>query len=820
MKKRALASAAVILVLLGAWLVRGGREGPEPSAPAVASGEEPAPRALEPPSPPPEAAERAGSDARTPAEPPPDGPVVAEGPSRIHMVITDLADVPVAGARVQTFEDSEPAVRETSADGRATLPVAPSASRRDSMRLAIDAEGFVHVRVYYMRLPDLHVRLSRAVTLSGRVLDASTGAPVAGARVLGIHETCKFDCEPPQALSDDEGRYAIDGVPSERKTHVLVSAEGYADRFFAFELPADPKGVVHDLELERGVLVTGRVVAKENGSPIPDVLVQDGYGKKSHGDDGGTFQHRLLPSDGEIELRFFAAGRCSAWCKWKPEDVTSPVLVELPASAPVRGIVTDPEGNPIAGARVRVDRDYRAESRRRTEGKPPSPLDDYPPSWRIEEEGYFSSGTTDADGRFETGGVVPWDRAYRARVTCDGYRTSEEPIAVTESGGWIEVALQPVLDRSRGAGEIAGRLTLNGEPVAGYVSWTGGARSGGEDVDVRGDFRLTDVEPGRVRLRVWLEEDGYNRFLGGAGEVEVAVGTGEEVRHDFDLHVDLAPITGHLLRSDGAPAPGIALMAVTQEDRFDCQSDAEGAYSVGVPAGTLCDLLVWRAHESVSRKGVLAGSSGVDLVLPALGELRFRALDAETRACLSSYDVWWRRPEETRFDSGGVTDWEGRDEHGWYDIDVAAGTIDLLFRADEQGYQPVQRDGVVVHQGQSTEVEVVMRKGLRAEFRLAEEAEFPKGHTVLFLEADAWAGVRHWTEHGGNTWDGGERYPGPTLFSRAVHFENGRATVQGLAPGLHRFKIFPEDLVIEPAEVRLGPEASTEPIQLRWRRGE
>lgn len=88
----------------------------------------------------------------------------------------------------------------------------------------------------------------------------------------------------------------------------------------------------------------------------------------------------------------------------------------------------------------------------------------------------------------------------------------------------------------------------------------------------------------------------------------------------------------------------------------------------------------------------------------------------------------------------------------------------------------------------------------------------PGHHPLFLLPADIWPDVLK-TESG---WDFGGRLAGSTLPS--LHFDrSGQATLRGLAPGLHRFKVFPDDLVIEPAEIELTSEPS-EPIVITWRR--
>ena len=68
------------------------------------------------------------------------------------------------------------------------------------------------------------------------------------------------------------------------------------------------------------------------------------------------------------------------------------------------------------------------------------------------------------------------------------------------------------------------------------------------------------------------------------------------------------------------------------------------------------------------------------------------------------------------------------------------------------------------------------------------------------------------------SWDGGARYPGRSLFERALRFErDNEARIGGLPAGRHRFKVFEADLVLEPEEILLG-EGEEKSLTLRWRR--
>lgn len=65
-------------------------------------------------------------------------------------------------------------------------------------------------------------------------------------------------------------------------------------------------------------------------------------------------------------------------------------------------------------------------------------------------------------------------------------------------------------------------------------------------------------------------------------------------------------------------------------------------------------------------------------------------------------------------------------------------------------------------------------------------------------------------------WDAGSL--SNSIFDRLVSLTDPGTTLRGLAPGSYRFKVFPDDLVLEPTELVLKPDAVAEEVPVRWRR--
>jgi hypothetical protein len=114
-------------------------------------------------------------------------------------------------------------------------------------------------------------------SIAGRVLTADTGRPVKRARVVvsGGGRGGR------SAATDDQGRYAVTGLPAGNYT-ITASRAGFVDAIFGQRRPLQPGAPVPvtdgaavtsvDLRLTRGGVITGRVL-DEDGEPLARALV-------------------------------------------------------------------------------------------------------------------------------------------------------------------------------------------------------------------------------------------------------------------------------------------------------------------------------------------------------------------------------------------------------------------------------------------------------------------------------------------------------------------------------------------------------------------
>ena len=147
--------------------------------------------------------------------------------------------------------------------------------------IAVDAPGhatWFHCSVVVLegRYDIGRVRLARGRVLSGRVIDAATGAPVAGALVRYLpHEgmfgtTCRANLRKIGSLAttDGNGDFTLDDLPN-RNVHLLVAAEGYAFDARRIALPASTNRL--EIPLESGATIEGTLSSTSGGMAAGEV---------------------------------------------------------------------------------------------------------------------------------------------------------------------------------------------------------------------------------------------------------------------------------------------------------------------------------------------------------------------------------------------------------------------------------------------------------------------------------------------------------------------------------------------------------------------
>lgn len=739
-----------------------------------------------------------------------------EDASGIRLTVTDSAGAPIAGARVQTFSDSVPGMRTTDGNGACVLPVAAGDG---AAKIFVEADGYHHKRALYSRLEELRVRLPRETTVFGTLRDARSKQPVSGAEMRRNHNDCR-GCEADEATTDDDGTFELVGMPVGKRLLVLAVAEGYPRQVVSLELESASERTQHDLELLRGVAVSARVVDLTTGLPVEGVAVTDyGYSGEVLARSGadGNIRALFVERDTEYTLGLTAAGYCRMRCTYTPEQVAAGQIgdITMPRAVPFVGTVRGVHGQPVAGARIGVRTDHGAAARHRNADDARNPLESLPASWRVDDEGHAVSATTDAEGRFETPGVLPWSGFKEVFVGHDDYRSAKQ--TVEQVGGPGErVDLVFSLTPLGSIGTVAGLLTVNGQPREGHVRWKGGTRSGSVRVERSGRFRIEDVEAGAVELTAAPGGFGSNIEWGNARHV-LQVRGGEERACDFALEVAVSTISGTVIHEGGLPLMDVGVDASSHGGSYRTKTGSSGTYSLKVPATGAYRVSMSHGGDTQLREGVAPGTTGLDFVVKQSGQLRYRVVDKISGKLVERFEFSFRQTSGGEH-SGSESSWARRgDSEGWSTRELPVGQYELMVHANRLGYRPARIGQVVVRAGnEPTKVTIEVESGATVELRLGHGAKpLPRSCALLLLEESAWEDVRYRKgAGGGNNWDGGPGYPGSSVFDQFVVFERGTATLRGLAEGRYRFKAFGADIALSPEYVDVGRVDSV--IEVRW----
>jgi len=344
--------------------------------------------------------------------------------------VLDLEKRPLAGVEVSIRSAGDlhaarsPFVHtRTDAEGRYEIAALPSSA----IDLRASRRGFVATTVRGIEAGtsakcDLGtVLLAPSVSLPGRVVDAA-GRPVPDVSVWTFDDVqspvdlllAGTPDEPPAATSDASGHFEITGLPSGRRQHLLLRAEGFLPRGVgAVEAPKQGAKLA-DIVLRRGASLRGRVFDEEGqpvagaavaAAPVFSLAEKSLPGNESYAsvrsDETGAFSFPDL-----VPGRFSLTAEAPDFLPSGPRELSvapgldSPELVfTLARGAVLSGRVRNARGESVAGARI-----------------------------------YVASGVgrTDAEGVYRFGGIAPgvWD----ARVVHPAYCTVVLPVKVDEVG--------------------------------------------------------------------------------------------------------------------------------------------------------------------------------------------------------------------------------------------------------------------------------------------------------------------------------------------------------------------------------------------------
>lgn len=581
----------------------------------------------------PSASSSGGSPASDPpgalrdAAAPPLAPEAAALPGYVH--VASRHGVLLEGARVCSLTAGARDVAFTDGRGEAVIPrPEPGAP----WHVEVDAPGHFHWRSTCAGDDDLWVLLDPTGPLGGLTRDALSGAPLAGAVVELVHDTC-VGCAPDVATSDAEGRFRLAAVPLGTEVTLRARRVGYGDlvtRVFADERGGDGPFV---LALTPTSPVEVAVLDAATSAPVAGAAVSGAAvrpGGPRTGADGVVSIDVVPPTDrdgqGRVEVLVTAGGYVTSAGSI---DVGPPRRARVPLlpGATLSGTVRRPNGTPVAGAKVTAADDVEAieASGLSLAGR----TAELPAGWTPSVDPRALVTTTDDDGRFELRGLWPRSR-YEVTVEAFGSTpVTRSDIATNHPGTSSNLAL---VVPGAGVGTWRGRVLYDGRPVEATLQWSSPGGSGQGRTDASGVFCLE----GLPALPISLEAKSIRRTRGEAalrGWEWHDVPAGGVLERDVDVRgadgEDVAT-SGLVVAPDGAPLGGAWVTVESGLLEVATVTDERGLFSLLAPS-----LPGWRYTFTAELHGqaatvhdVVPGSSATVIVLPrtVLAEVEFRTV--------------------------------------------------------------------------------------------------------------------------------------------------------------------------------------------------
>jgi protocatechuate 3,4-dioxygenase beta subunit len=366
------------------------------------------------------------------------------------------------------------------------------------------------------------------VALSLRLVDAASGKPIAGARAaVTLRTGSRID--PREAVTDPDGVAEIPGAAPGRAS-IEIQAAGYITGRIAADLEGERAAA--EVRLARGAVLEGEVVGPA-GDPLEGARIR-AFRLEGEGPEGAS---ATTGTDGGFALRGLEPG---AWrltaarggFRTRSLEVSVPgerLLIELAMDPGFDVVVVDPDGSPVAGARVSI----------------------------VSRTGGASAGARSArtgnDGRVHLAGLPP---EPAGELALEARHPEHLPARIVRKAAELEGA--PLVIRFERGGEIAGRVVdASGAPVPNAevslaVAGEKSRRSLGTTAS--GEFRFRKLPAGSHDIVASTPRGGRGLLRG----VEVA--EGGAVR-DLEIPLEAGPgiVAGRIVDGEGK---GVALARV------------------------------------------------------------------------------------------------------------------------------------------------------------------------------------------------------------------------------------------------------------------
>ena len=602
-------------------------------------------------------------------------------PSRVEGRVTDKE----TGQPIVDFQ-----VAIASRDGRGGPSGRPAAFHSDDgsfmvdnlsagpMRLQVAAAGYAPGSLSDLTteegrtLRGVQVQLERGGQLRGRV--TSGGNPLEGARVRSGQSIAVGGPGLTDAVTDDKGEYAIDGIAAGERT-IDFSKEGYLQKHKSVTVERS-KEVRLDVQLDRGRELRGRVTDK-SGRGISGARVNamsttgSGGFRPASSDPDGNFTLDGL-ADGKYTINATKDGYVNA----RQNDVA------VPAQAPL--VLTMDTGGSISG-RVRgltevESADVMASS-----------------------SGSNSRAHVNPDGTFTIRGIPD------GRVTL--FAVARGTVMRQSSQKTVEVVngSAPSVDIDFGEGiSITGRVTRSGLPVPnGTVRFSSPTTNRGGEISSDGRYEVGGLVAGTYDVAI------YSR--GGPLYNAKYTVSGNAI---YDVQVSGGTLRGRVVDADtGAPIADANIWSQSSRERpipYTATTDSDGRFILDAVTDGTFELHASSRQQYAPGTQTVTVNNGnapdVEIRLARAQATGFRVVDAQSGASMDAFISI--NDGKRQAGSGGPT----RDEDGLIRVYVAPGQYKASVNA--RGYVVQSIDFTAP----AAEVRVALSQGGRVTVTAAKQA--------------------------------------------------------------------------------------------------
>ena len=566
------------------------------------------------------------------------------------------------------------------------------------------------------------IGLHRGGTVKGKVIDKTTGEPIAGVRLRsmgGLDRQLEF-MGGATATSGADGRYELTGVPL--KVHTIMAMHpDYLSNVDPMQMmqsmggrgatkalfPGGKKLIDWPVELSPAATLTGIVIGPD-GNPVAGakISVQDPMGMLRTMMGGGV-SSAISDAEGSFTLtglrkgapvRVIATHRDFGSSKVASIKAGDEAKLELTKPLTLKGVVLDTQNMPIAGARVQVARVTEQQSGM---GMMTGPGQGGATSVR--------PGVSDAQGRYTIRNAPPG----KLKVTWEhrDYAPTNRTIDVAPGTAEFDLG-RTELDAGNSLEGIV--VDAEGKPVPGVsvnanFDYSGGSRvnletedgrmHGNTTTDEAGRFAIRGLRAGKFNMESWQQDSYSSRPVAEAGAT--------------DIRITLTPAVTFVGRvtDSGKPVAGASISASVPDEKGEsdtvawAQTDADGNFRLeSLPPDQPLKIEVSHdAYRTLTREGVRATDTDQVFALEAGVQIAGTVRDA-SGASVGRVGLWVRVGESHESNKHITTDADGNFAAGGLD----EGEITVQVQSWNQNF--IATEPLVVEPGDRN-IEIVVEAG-------------------------------------------------------------------------------------------------------------